>query len=240
MKSFFERDVLALNPRILHTWSKACDIVAQMPHLDPLGREVRCHELARAVHQRLHEGQGTLGTDLEEWVVRDGRFLKVVEHSWLEMSHPPSVFGAAERLILDVYAVGSHPQVQVVYQSSLIHRFEVCSPREDIRHDVVWWLRDGAEKAEAVPVPGVDLTEAQREAARKVLLRIGSWTHARFDQHLRDEISDEDADAILRAFESLGVLPKECDPSGRIRKEGAIGDIGRGPNPLQRLANERL
>ena len=135
MRSFFERDVLALNSRILDAWSEACAIVAQMPHLDPLGREVRCHELARAVHHRLCVTQGPLSTDL--WRVQDGRFLKIVEHSWLEMVNPPS---SAERLILDVYAVGAHPQVQVVYQSTLLSRFEVREPREDIRHDVVWWL----------------------------------------------------------------------------------------------------
>lgn len=137
MRSFFEREVLACDPRILHAWAKACVVVAQMPSLDPLGREVRCHELARAAHARLREARGLHGT---EWVVRDGRFLKVVEHSWLEMTDPPSVIGSSERVILDVYAVGAHPQVQVVYQSTLVSRFEVREPREDIRADVVWWL----------------------------------------------------------------------------------------------------
>ena len=62
------------------------------------------------------------------------------------------------------------------------------------------------------------LTTPQREAARKVLLKIGSWTSSRFDQHLRYEVGDEDADAVLRALNVLGVLPEECDPAGRIRE----------------------
>lgn len=75
---------------------------------------------------------------------------------------------------------------------------------------------EDAPAPEVLPVTSV-LTPRQRLGMSLLLLRIASWTNARFDQHLRDEIGDEDADAVLRALAALGVLPPECDPSGRIR-----------------------
>lgn len=67
----------------------------------------------------------------------------------------------------------------------------------------------------SIPVEGI-LSPRQQKGFRAILLRIASWTNARFDQHLRHEISDEDADAVLRFLGKLCVLPPECDPSGRL------------------------
>ena len=69
-----------------------------LPSASPLARkvaEVRCHELARAVGEVL---------DLP---VHDGKYGSV-EHSWL-------LSGRKTRNILDVYAVGRLPQVQLVH-----------------------------------------------------------------------------------------------------------------------------
>jgi hypothetical protein len=45
---------------------------------------------------------------------------------------------------------------------------------------------------------GEVLTARQCQGVYAVLIRIASWTPNRFDQHLRHEIGDEDADAILK------------------------------------------
>lgn len=45
------------------------------------------------------------------------------------------------------------------------------------------------------------LTEEQKIALCKILMHIGSWTNSRFDQHLRYEINDEDANIILKWIE---------------------------------------
>ncbi len=92
----------------------------------PLG-VIRCHELARAVADVLN-GQrwGKIPV-----IVQDGKFA-LVEHSWIEL---PS------RNILDVYAVGSFPQVQLVHMGDggLRERNRCYQPsvrgRDDIRTD---------------------------------------------------------------------------------------------------------
>lgn len=48
----------------------------------------------------------------------------------------------------------------------------------------------------------VILTPLQRRAMRAVLIKVGSWTHARFDQHLRNDVGDAEADAIMKWVES--------------------------------------
>lgn len=51
----------------------------------------------------------------------------------------------------------------------------------------------------------VELTTKQKAAVLTMLQRIGSWTAARWDQHLRYDVGDEDTDVILKwAHEQLG------------------------------------
>ena len=52
------------------------------------------------------------------------------------------------------------------------------------------------------------LTERQRSALRSFLAQIGSWTSARFDQHLRYNVGDDDADAIIKVLSRMGVIDK--------------------------------
>lgn len=51
------------------------------------------------------------------------------------------------------------------------------------------------------------LTERQRGGLTKILVRIGSWTSSRWDQHLRWEIGDEDTDVIVAWLKSHGIEP---------------------------------
>ncbi len=53
------------------------------------------------------------------------------------------------------------------------------------------------------------LTERQRSAFARMLCFIGSWTNARYDQHLRYDVGDEDADAIINWLHAEGINPEE-------------------------------
>lgn len=138
MKSYTERHLL--DPEMLALLRRVDGFVAAVPHRDARGEEVRCHELARAIDVFLRSS----GTAYE-WDVCDGRYFQVVDHSWLELRPPGLPTGVVrisgtERIVLDVYAVGAFPQVQLVYQSGLLNRFQRVAPREDIRWDVVTQL----------------------------------------------------------------------------------------------------
>lgn len=55
----------------------------------------------------------------------------------------------------------------------------------------------------------VRFTERQRDGMRKVLRKLASATSARWDQHLRDEISDWDADVVIAWLRAeLNALPE--------------------------------
>lgn len=92
---------------------------------------IRCHELARAVQEML-ERHGFPG-----WEVADGKF-GIVEHSWL--------FRRNRYVILDPYAVGRLPMVQLVAVSFKFELpYRVGSPRDDVRLDVLDRLREQIE-----------------------------------------------------------------------------------------------
>lgn len=101
-------------------------IVSSFPEIDDAGELIRCHEVARAVGEILQ---------LE---VVDGRY-GMVEHSWLELSRGR---------ILDVYAMGRLPPVQLVMSSALTipeyQAHKAGTPRDDIRADVVGKLIETA------------------------------------------------------------------------------------------------
>ncbi len=46
-----------------------------------------------------------------------------------------------------------------------------------------------------------------REALGKLLTSIGSWTNARFDQHIRSDYDDETADMIIREIALFAYFP---------------------------------
>lgn len=120
MRSWSERKVFATRARALRVAAER--LVALVPEPVFGNAEWRCHELARAIGSRL---------GLE---VVDGTF-GAVDHSWLEISD-----GCLDRTtaILDVYAVGSLPQVRLVDRRSpegLL--FEEGRSRAEVRYEDV-------------------------------------------------------------------------------------------------------
>lgn len=108
--------------------------------------ELRCHELARAVHKLL---------DIPALSVVDGK-LAAVEHTWLNLvvpvaEHERTSDVLAARLlgkrasgewirhvIIDVYAPGRLPQVQLIDPFPLLkHGYEPGAPRTDINQAIV-------------------------------------------------------------------------------------------------------
>ena len=130
----------------LGAWAAASAFVAAVPkHLQPDGEEIRCHELARAVAKALTRPDRFLWAGAQRLVVEDGRFCPwptgpAIEHSWIEISDK----GKLKFALLDVYAIGRMPQVQLIDGASGLHRltasYYLGPKRDDIRHDVVEWL----------------------------------------------------------------------------------------------------
>lgn len=89
-------------PSELKLWEKATDLVRLIPDYGYDNGTVRCHELTRAVAIHLH-------SDRPQMFVSDGKF-GIVDHSWLEYIDR----GRGKHIILDVYAVGSYPMVQLI------------------------------------------------------------------------------------------------------------------------------
>ena len=92
------------------------------------GNELRCHELARAVH-RVALSDGT-----RSWIVRAADDLTVIdgkcgpiEHSWL---------GFSDGVILDPYVPGRMPAVQII-DSIVGTAYRPGDPRTDIRQLIV-------------------------------------------------------------------------------------------------------
>jgi hypothetical protein len=84
--------------------SSASLAVALLPtDLDPSGEELRCHELARAIGELLNLR------------VVDGMY-GLVDHSWCVITAAPEAGSDASSWdkILDVYAIGRCPQVQLI------------------------------------------------------------------------------------------------------------------------------
>lgn len=112
--------------RLLHLVQLA---VSLLPTDIDKPRLVRCHELARAVKHQFPEFQ-----------VVDGKY-GTVEHSWCTL--PAEVGGRPRTLILDPYAIGRLPQVQ------LIDTFPCLCHTHDPRFPVVSQLyRAGVERTD--------------------------------------------------------------------------------------------
>ena len=80
------------------------------------GNELRCHELARAVHR----------VACKTLEVVDGKY-GPIEHSWLRFS---------DGAILDPYVPGRLPAVQIV-DPIVGMEYRPGAPREDIRHPII-------------------------------------------------------------------------------------------------------
>src|SRR5688572_1954048 len=109
---------------------QATTFVSDIPN--DLGFEVRCHELVRAVAVFLEACRPRLH-------IVDGHF-GAVEHSWL-VALPEAGFPGYRHIILDVYAVGSLPLVQLIEAGSLGIRdardYREGATRDDINPDHV-------------------------------------------------------------------------------------------------------
>lgn len=96
MKSYSQRAMFETGDFVL--LRMAVDVVTKLPD-PPAGEEWRCHEVARIVQYALRlAGHTTL--------LQDGLY-GTIDHSWLWLPPYP------RRVLLDTYAVGAHPQVQL-------------------------------------------------------------------------------------------------------------------------------
>lgn len=102
------------------------------------GNDLRCHELARAVHAKLTSLQINCAR------VVDGR-IGIVEHSWIELTVPVAQFerdrigrGEERKVIIDVYCPGRLPAVQLIDSCDVLAPvYQEREPRTDIRMNVI-------------------------------------------------------------------------------------------------------
>lgn len=111
------------------------------------GELVRCHEIARVVAELL-----SMSDDFGDLIVVDGKF-GVHDHSWIRMDQD-----GRGCLILDPYAMGRIPMVQVIDLDAMMvpyRRESACDRcgapnpwlyregpvRDDVRHEVITALR---------------------------------------------------------------------------------------------------
>lgn len=139
MRSYSETHVFT--PEELDLLQRAMYLVAAIPDVPGL----RCHEVARAVGK-------VLGLQ-----VQDGHY-GLVEHSWLWTR--PWTWGKYPPSVIDVYSVGSLPQVRLVDVS--------CIGLPHLRHDDD--PRDGCSLKNTGYRPGEPRDDVDEEAV-KFLLR---------------------------------------------------------------------
>ena len=100
------------------------------------GKELRCHELTRAVKRFLLREE--IPYQPPNVMLFDGKY-SIVDHSWLELLCKNEK-GLCSLYILDVYAVGQLPQIQLLDLTfSLPHRtsYRAQSRRDDIDMEIV-------------------------------------------------------------------------------------------------------
>lgn len=102
------------------TYARARDLVQRVSPVR--GKELRCHELARAVLGCLAIKAHEMGVSLD---VIDGK-CGPIEHSWISF---------ADGVVLDVYAPGREPPVQLV--DPLVGFYAPGVRRTDIRESYV-------------------------------------------------------------------------------------------------------
>lgn len=110
MRPYAERKALPQDAILL--WRQARLLVDFIP--ERVGRDIRCHELARVIAR-------VLGPEL---TVKDGLYGRV-QHSWL----------VGDGFVLDVYAPGRLPQVQLIDDFFTLPErdlYKAGEPRSDI------------------------------------------------------------------------------------------------------------
>ena len=121
-----------LDAGLLEAHALASALVAGIPsHLDSLGREIRCHEFARAVARELDRRAGPGVPNVH---VIDG-CLGIINHSWLLLT-----LTTGKGAILDVYTPGRLPQVQLLDLHPAVtehYRRISALPDDTVRHGVV-------------------------------------------------------------------------------------------------------
>jgi len=121
MRPYAEQEVFST--REVELFRQATALVALLPDLE----ELRCHELARFIGERL---------GLE---VQDGYF-GFVEHSWCWTTPRADDSEYLWRLpnILDVYVPGELPQVQLIHTTTALPMpYRFGASRRDIRSDLL-------------------------------------------------------------------------------------------------------
>jgi hypothetical protein len=129
VKGYASAEVFSKSEQLL--LREASKIVGKLPLRDRQGRWSRCHEVARFVGS-------VLGLE-----ICDG-YYGMVEHTWLWTTPVPVArrkghpwFGPPPN-ILDPYAVGRMPLVQLIHSSSSLPlEYRRGSPRRDVRKDVL-------------------------------------------------------------------------------------------------------
>jgi hypothetical protein len=121
------------------------------------GDALRCHELARAVQICLREAGYPRAR------IVDGR-MGSIDHSWIVLPGCELQAGSDSAPILDVYAPGRLPQVQLIDASWVISAdYVVGSERLDVRRDIVRQLVQ--EMTSSTP-PGSQVIQAVDLASR--------------------------------------------------------------------------
>lgn len=135
MRPYSERN---FSKELLELYRRATQLVNRLPD-PPDSMEHRCHEVARAIAHALNEEQKRRhGRGVEPLAVVDGKF-GGADHS--RISVPTRLSGAVNDYILDVYAVGSLPPVQLVDNWPLLRRgYERGQVRDDIRQNRLRWM----------------------------------------------------------------------------------------------------
>jgi hypothetical protein len=125
METYSQREVFGTSDFIYYR--KARRFVQRMPSYGSRGEQLRCHEVARAVVR-------VVGLPLE--FVRDGYYELACQHSWIVL---PSGH------VLDAYAVGRHPPVQLVaVVTTLPKRFNERDIGVVVDERTVSWLVERA------------------------------------------------------------------------------------------------
>ncbi len=107
------------------------DLAQRVVEVLPEDGRIRCHELARIVQEVLGSGE------VEDGLYGSERTHALHEHSWIVLRRL-----GRNRHILDPYAIGQYPPVQLVEVGlPLDDPYLAGKPRDDIRTDLV---REGA------------------------------------------------------------------------------------------------
>lgn len=126
MRSYSETDVFT--DYALEAFREASQLLARIADPAPGVPAWRCHEVARAVRYVLHARPGKV----KLLDVVDGKF-SGADHSWLEIARGTTAGWPA---LLDVYAVGSLPMVQLLDTTPLLGGRKALYEQGEERDDI--------------------------------------------------------------------------------------------------------